>query len=345
MFSVKIKGKRISYDINFRSRYVVVIGDSGTGKTFFTNLLMNRKKEPGYSFELSEMGRAIVTPGDALHVICEEGSFKKRPFLLIADDKDFEFDEDTKLFVEEAVDTHFLLITRNEYIPNLNYSIAETYTFRCVNKTNILLPVFTYDADVLGNSPLHPSVHVVTEDTRAGKQFYENLLNRKAEEFPGGKDHVIDWLLAHEDDITGGVLLCVDWCSFGSHVVELNSFLSKTKCSPIIMLLDARSFEYVILSSNFFGKEEYTLDLSVKSEEVFYEERLSDLTDNTPLKLVHDKATDLPVCYTEKCCAIVSRSKNVNRGGCTRGLSGEDKFVAMFVNTDMEILLKLAGRV
>lgn len=91
------------------------------------------------------------------------------------------------------------------------------------------------------------------------------------------------------------------------------------------------SFEYMLLSSNFFG---YTLTeediLGSISREIACEKIIDDLTAGTLYR--YKKSYNINYCYYKECCAHNRNDK------CDRGLSG-DKIEAMFIGTEFEYLL------
>lgn len=336
---IQVSGKTINYDITLKSRYTVIVGCSATGKSFLTDVLMSPEKHPGHKVKLGDEYE-IASGVRFFKAVLKDPNFRDGKYVFIFDDDDSEYVDVTQTFLKECTSSYFIFMTRNEEIRGVNYGLSDVYEFMQVGNTDVLIPAFTakpeiyFDEDTL----------VVSEDSKSGYTFYSNLFSKNriteivdANGNVTGKDGIISLLLRLRHKINS-VFLCVDWCSFGSYLPALSSFLGAERGLKVSMLSCVESFEYLLLRSNMLqvpiSEEEM---LSYESSEKYYELLLENVTKGTPFCQAHGGS--LKTCYVNACCDKPSEKVN-----CPMFFHGKDKFVTLLKDTEFEQLLYLAGR-
>ena len=186
--------------------------------------------------------------------------------------------------------------------------------------------------------------YIIIEDSGKAKEWFKSLFRDSISiESPGnGKEQVCDLAKDRLESYTN-ILLIFDECSFGACIEKLASLIFKFP-NRITLLSDYKSWEYLILRSNFYRDKmtPYSV-LSNEFEERYYENHLSELSRQSGriLHIDHDKGGKLSKCYTDACCAY----SGINNRECDIGLKGDDKFIAMFKGTEFENILIIAKRV
>lgn len=336
---IQVSGKTINYDITLKSRYTVIVGCSATGKSFLTDVLTFPKRHPGHRIKLSDSYR-VVSDISSFELVLENNDFRDKKYVFIVDDDDSEYEHITQTLLRECTLSYFIFMTRNEEIRGVNYGLSDVYEFMQVGSSDVLIPAFTakpemyFDKDTL----------VVSEDSKSGYTFYSNLFSKNeiteivdANGNVTGKDGIISMLLRLRGKVDS-VFLCVDWCSFGSYLQALSSFLGVGQGFKVSMLLCVESFEYLLLRSNMLQVPIQEDDmLGYTSSEKYYESLLENVTKDTPFYQAHGGT--LKTCYINACC-----DKPGEKVSCPIFLHGKDKFVVLFKGTEFEQLLYLAGR-
>jgi len=207
-------------------------------------------------------------------------------------------------------DNYFVLITRLDY-PTLPYSMDEIYSMERRGKRHMLVPEFKRKKE-----SFTPSL-VLTEDKRAGYQFFLNLVEGtsiKCDSVEGKGNFLTK--LSNISQVGARILLCVDAVAFGPHLNEIQKIIVALERIATIRWLAPECFEQLLLASDMFMQhsdysdkishpEKYVqyveADKEAVSWEKYYLHLLRELVENAPASYAKDKS-NLDVCFIENCC-------------------------------------------
>lgn len=252
---LKIKSPRdVSYEIEIKGKYTLITGDSGTGKTFFTELVQALKDK-------------VVLLDSPLkpHVISEDADVsvlsKYENSILI-------FDEyctilrtpDVAGFLQKS-NNYFLIISRKVF-GWLPVSVDSVYVLQNSGKFHKAVPAYErFDLKDLGKIDL-----ILTEDKKSSFIFFSKYFPNIDVKSSNGKDNLsTSLLLKLLENKYKNILVVYDAAAFGNNIAKLFSVLNQVGCTNV-KVLDWESFEWYILNSKFFEidqqKEPYPLTLS-----------------------------------------------------------------------------------
>lgn len=356
MLSITIKSKSLEFYAEIKDRVCVLVGDSGIGKTTMYNILRRRKQPPDTEVSIVIDGQeidsnSIFMMNDAAGFINLHRSanthLKYMKLLFLVDDDTSEQSEEARYLLSTTVNAHFIFITREEKIYNVNYDIRSIYTLELSENgtkhiTKRLLDEFghrSYPDELRFKDTL-----IVSEDSKAGFQFYSKLC--KLEVVPisdsrgniSGKDSLVR-MLERFDLRNKTVVLFMNWCSFGTNFNKLLNL--KRRCgenTDFIFNENILSFEHLLLTTNLLKSrlndkplDSITVDRTMSYEKQF-QHILEAVTKETEFYMTHH--SNLPICYYAPCC-----SKLKNGDYCRYALNGE-KLAVLFKGTVFEDILK-----
>lgn len=241
-YSFSVCSKKVEFQITLKRNVTVIRGDGGSGKTTLCEMINNSKKTgsgvhlKSYKLQVRVLDADSFNDGlmlmhkneDIVFVIDEDESFIKSS----------EFAEQVQL-----TGCYVLLITR-ENLKCLPCSIHEIYQIESqedlISNRVIKTMQQLYPEDIYGR--LNHADAIVTEDLRAGKQFFSRTCNTCAVIPAKSKDNILNLLTTLTDT---NVVVVVDGAAFGFVIQDLLKYISGRS----VMLYTFESFEYVLLKS------------------------------------------------------------------------------------------------
>ena len=240
----KIKDNNgVSYEIEILGKYTLIIGDSGTGKTYFTDLVSALKDNV---VTLQSPLKVHLIPAEAEPSILQ----KFHNTVLIMD----EFCEllrhpEIGRLVKKS-ENYFVIISR-QIFSWLPVSVDSVYVLKNSGKHHKAVPLCNRMLpDDIGEVDL-----VLTEDKRSSFLFFQKFFPNILAEPANGKENIASKLL--EILNTGkfkNILVVYDSAAFGTNLSALLSVLAK-KGSTIVKILDWESYEWYLLNSHLFDRD------------------------------------------------------------------------------------------
>lgn len=363
MLEILVESKRLKYDIKFSGRYCVILGASGVGKTVFVNSLLDKSK----AFSKKILCDEKNITGD-LEVYMFNNVPKGKVFIneyinsnyiFIIDDDDQDITDEFYEVITSSKNIRYIIISRNDRVVkigkfNVNYSADCVYHMKSLDngRTHYLehciseIPKWKYNN--LDGTKFEKGRNVVlVEDSKSGYQFYSKLFTKSEVRYitdgvgrVSGKDSAIRCIksLLKEYD---NVFVLLDWCSYGSNIVDYLSLVLSLYNKNILMSFDILSFEYLLLNTTILNKMciERNVSISEKvmlsytSEERYYESLLEEVTRDTELHQKH--GNKLKQCYISRCCYDYKK-----KSSCNLQVVGNDKIELLLKGTKFEYLLQ-----
>jgi len=244
-----VQSKRVKYDFEIKRNLTVIRGDSATGKTTLVNMIRD------YYNNGDETN--IEVRCDKVCVVLEGKDWQQKlrrihdSIVFIDEGNGFIRSRDFAADVQKT-DNYYVLITRWD-LRQLPYSINEIYEFRDSGKYKGTKPVYnelfqmyrSYETTGEETAP----IRVVTEDSNAGFQFFENICRKKGIECitAGGKSNMCKYVTKDEKRT---VLMIADGAAFGP---EMNEVMKQMKYGGNYALYLPESFEWLVLKSGLFN--------------------------------------------------------------------------------------------
>ncbi len=288
-YRIIIENKKIKYDFEIKRNLTIIKGDSATGKTTLVDMVA----------EYYENGK-----DSGIHVQCArtcavlDGRDWKT--LLAAFHKSILFIDEGNAFVGtpefaaeiQKTDNYYIIVTR-EALPTLPYSVTEIYGIRNSGKYGVLKQIYNEMYRIYGslnqNEPICPEI-VITEDSGAGFQFFNNVCNESKVTClsAAGKSNIFERVQKQANEDV--VLVIADGAAFGP---EMEKLMSLQKLQRKLYLYLPESFEWLILSAGVVRDSEidnilsqtydYVESSKYTSWEQFFTALLTEKTKNTYL--------------------------------------------------------------
>ena len=282
-YYLRLRNKRIVYDIKIERNITIIKGNSGTGKTNLISMLDAYLEE----------GRA-----SGVHLETDISSVR-----ILENKTDWEYDlpnyPNSVYFADEHVEyvltkkfcdllhvsgSYLVYITRSSRTGFLQYSISSIMEFKSEFDghlyTNRLYNIYNNEYE-----SFTPDI-VITEDSTSGLDILSHGLKVNVIS-SYGKDNIVNKLDSISSDYSK-IYIIVDGAAFGNQIQSLFSLIkSLTSCK--ILIFAPESFEYLILNTSRFSrlcKNELSdtsnyVDSSIhKTWENYFEDLLIDLCKN-----------------------------------------------------------------
>lgn len=242
-----IEAPRLKYEFEIRRNLTVIRGDSATGKTTLIELLEDYRSG-------DEDSAVQITSDVPCRVFADHSDTWRQALEAITDSVVF-IDEDntflrTKQFAEavRGSSNYFVLITR-EALPELPYSINEIYGIRTSGKYHFPEQVYhefypLYE-DYMGAEEEEGSKQIITEDAKAGYQFFQSFCS-KPDICVGAGGNSNLYSVLKSQPRTNSIALIADGAAFGSQIEKV---LEYADLRHNIMLYFPESFEWMVLKS------------------------------------------------------------------------------------------------
>lgn len=313
-FSFQLVSKRVEYQFDIKRKITKVVGNSATGKSEFVRILADSQTiNSGVAVSCKyrcRVIRDIFTESVKNHIdaICQRHknhnsqAFAEamRNYLseydntLIFADEDFKhMNTDEFALFCKFTDSFFVLFCR-EPLCKMPYSYTDIYTIKTSGKFHALVPVFK-DTDYL---KFYEDRKMIVEDSNSGYEFFSHFYNNVVP--AGGKSKIDSWL------VEPNIEVIADGAAFGCEMEKVTWSILRNKLDTKLFLPE--SFEYLILSSELFGRDIkplgvlepiHTISGRYFSWEQYFTELLTDLTKG--LANNYSKFS-LNECYYRACC-------------------------------------------
>ena len=236
----QLSSKNILFDIELHRNVTVIRGDGATYKTMFCNMLRAAHVK-GSGVHLRSYQAEVLCLTDQEFNADNLVQYKNKDVILV-------FDESsscirTTAFREaiESTGCYFILITRNR-CDCFGMSMKELYEFTYSDSVDLSKRVISmnplYKSDCYGI--LSNQSQVITEDSNAGKQFFNRAYGHEHVYTSHGKSNIPAAIKEYSDSI-----VVVDGAAFGFEVEDVLPLLSAYNC----YLVAKESFKYVLLKS------------------------------------------------------------------------------------------------
>lgn len=294
---IEIKNNKVHYKFEIHGKYSIIKGDSATGKTTLCGLIEDYEKENA-SIVLRTTHKLMLLPNN-IEVIDKE---KLKEYVIFLDESAPILKSGKYENWFQGVDAYFVFITRTLQLKNLPVSAHSVYTVHSSGKFHTLIPVDSQ----FQTSQLSKIDTIVTEDSRSGKQFIQEVLsfcgapNIRVQP-AGGNGKLIMTL---RDCINNGetnLVVVYDVAAIGTYITDLKDFVRRASECRFFMI-DWESFEHYILASSVFNSK-FTLQdagCNFESLEQFSTEKLKSMLNGY-------KKETLPLCFKVNGCRRCSR--------------------------------------
>lgn len=257
---IEVSNRDAKFKFDLHRNITIVRGKSGTGKTTLFDMISDYtrlKEKSGVNIKSKKNCVALIDldwqnqlrqTKDSI-VFIDEGSAYIR----------------TKEFAEaiKNSDNYYVIFSR-ESLRELPYSVEEIYEIKTSGKYHTLQKIY-HSVNHIYYTDKKPKASkfgiLLTEDSNAGLQFYENFFKEKGISCysSGSNSAIFTWLKAHRGET---VFVVADGAAFGSEidrVLKLKPEIDFNLCLP-------ESFEWLILKSDLI-KENNLADLLAHPED------------------------------------------------------------------------------
>jgi len=251
-YQITVRNKRLVFELTINRNITIVRGDSATGKTTLVKMVSdyyNLGKDSGVKVDCAKTCRVL------------QGRDWEKELTFIQDSIVF-IDEGNKFVTSKAfaraikgTDNYYVIITR-ENLQALPYSVKEIYGIsEKGKKSKSVEPTFNTMYNLysrFSNDRVIKPVKVITEDSNAGFEFFNNVCVQKGIECvpANGKSNMAKYI---EAGVEGDILLIADGAAFGPHIDEVMARLENHVNYSIYL---PESFEWLILKSNVLRSDE-----------------------------------------------------------------------------------------
>lgn len=322
MLKVDIKSNKAEFMLELRDKITVIQGVSGSHKTQMIKTIESRDNAHEVTLSNNSFRLVVLSPSN-WDILLSANSGNDKKFIYFVDDADFVEQELFAALVKQDKSSYFVFINRVSGM--LSFNVDAMYKMSKHEKQHTLEPLY-----VLPNVTQIPQNGILmTEDSTSGKRWWEEFNGECDTSY--GNPGIVDYIKVHPNET---ICMAVDLFGLGYFIEDI--LCEAERVNAKVTFLDKYgSFEYMLLSSNFFG---YTLTeediLGSISKEIACEKIIDDLTAGTLYR--YKKSYNINYCYYKECCAHNRNDK------CDRGLSG-NKIEAMFIGTKFEYLLSTRG--
>lgn len=266
--NIKLKSKRINYNLEFSHRINIVRGDSASGKSVFIRLLDSRKDS---NIQITSNYKLLHITPEFLQFVRDSGNSFSSEYVYIMDEIDIAGNKDMIKLISYS-SYKFILMIRESNLNNLPYGIDQIYEIYRSGKYNLSRKMYN-DQNINKNVNFRNIKVIITEDSHSGYQFYENLHDFDVISVNGNSNI--------NRNIKMDQIVIVDSIGFGPYIDNYIN-ISRNRNNFLIYL---KSFEWLILTSNIFRISDNELEHKYLNypyiiEEKFYEAILKESCQN-----------------------------------------------------------------
>lgn len=307
---LKVKSRKIEYEIEVFRKYTIISGNSGTGKTTLVQYVnqymdgISRFNAVQLQCELNVAANEV--PFRSMDAF--ENFIRENNGIIILDELSLGSLRITPLDVArilKAYDRYFILITREfGLFKGIPVAADDMMKIHNSGKYNVLEPLYPK------NLPTEENISIdciITEDKKSGALFMKHYFPQIEVVSAEGKDTLGKYVYKMKNK--GNLFLLYDSLSAGFVEGEVQRVCRQYKISCI--LYRPLSFEKYLLDSPFLKKVGYE-DVQVPMDELeeWYEHKLKELLPHGYTK------SELPVCIKEN-CATMKKKDYPNCGRCS----------------------------
>ena len=301
---VSLETNKVKYDCDIKRNITVIQGDSATGKTTLASLIAQNVRY-GKAAGISLQSDVPCITFDGSELWKERLKSYENTIIIIDEGNSFIFSKDFAEVIQQT-SNYYVLITRKPLL-NLPYSINEIYGIRTSDKYHYpekiyheFYPIYRGEKSSIASNPLKI---LITEDSKAGFQFYEKTLDDVRCISAEGNSKIIKKIVEYADK--GEITVIADGAAFGAFVesiVEYSKLFNAALYFP-------ESFEWMILKSGVIktegiekilnSPEDYIESREYFSWERFFTNMLQTLTSGDSIK-AYSKDSLKPFYYSGK---------------------------------------------
>lgn len=303
---INVSADDLSYRINIYSKYTVITGFSGTGKSQLLSAIQNvyrvnsgkRKISESYTLESSHQvyivqnGLAPQYPNSSadwiriLESVCPTSA-------IVCVDEDFSY---LHTFAFQSAiaqfDALFVIICRDR-LKFLPYGVKDIYMLCSDGLGNQHYNKLIYDESVYSRFEVDTQTRLCVEDSKSGYKFFSSFLKNVITS--KGKK-IIPRLI---EDYTN-TLFCVDGLGFGAEFLEIPGLLDKHReNNNALWIID--SFESLIIDSEWFKRLGISYELKPDADNLEKATTDSLYQILAAHKIFYSKGK-LPECFIKDCC-------------------------------------------
>ena len=302
-YHLRVKTKKVSFDLTLERQISIVRGDTATGKSYFAEIIDQYAKEISSGVPTTVK---VITDFSFLKVITNPETVNyelrgKSNGLVIIDEITVSKLHSQLPEIILGSDNYFLLITRLS-LSNLPYSIWEIYEFnssRAIDNGKVFTETLSLRQYKDVSESFSPD-RLLVEDSGTGYAFFNKALPNTIVESANGNSnvHIIlqEWLLKYSGL---NIDIVVDSAAYGAFIEDLILVTEENFGKNNIIIFTPESFEWLVLNTKVLSK--YCSFLSqpymycdtkqYHSWEVFFEKMLVDLL-RERYKVVYSKNRD-----------------------------------------------------
>lgn len=296
---VKVRTKRVRYQLSLRRNITIICGDSGTGKTTLYEMIADRTRLG------EESGVKLTCTKDCVALIDLDWQNQlagiRDSIVFVDEGAHYVVSEEFAKAVRES-DNYYVLITR-QALHQLPYSVDEVYSIKTSGNNHTLVPCYKSSerhlygrVGVVGAADFEA---LLTEDSKAGYEFYKSRFADSAITCvsAGTKSAIYQWLLDHPDART---FVVADGAAFGAEADRVLKLQEASNGRVVVCLPE--SFEWLILKAGLIkdarvvevlaDTSDYVESAKYESWEQFFTDYLRDVTRRTPMQYVKTQLND-----------------------------------------------------
>lgn len=285
--SISVYNARVRYEFTLHRNITVLCDEGATGKTSLIRMIRRAEESSSTKVEVSNALPLTILDAQTWRVLTNNNkNIKKKRFpqvFVVDESAQFLASGDFADFVWSS-GCYFLLITR-ENLSSLSCSTKEMYCLHTENRKTTFVQL--YPDTVYGKLPTNRQI--ITEDSKFGKRFFEEVYGHGQVISAKGKDNVDVTLSSTEFEHP---IVIVDGAAFG---FNMHDVLEIVQCMNGQLIVE-ESFEYMLLTSGMFNKYRQRLEKEMQNIdchefitwERFFTAFLEEVTRGTPLAYKKD---------------------------------------------------------
>lgn len=281
-------------EIPLISKYSIITGLSGTGKTQFYNYVLDNDSP----FVRKECEFPVITAtSENINAIFNINNNMPRSVVFVDELLLKQHKMSEKLINQSS----HLILSIGRDIPFIGYAPIESI-FTIEREGDWFRLDKLMDVDQIPVSRAVSDYDFIVTEAEANRSEHEFLtrwcINKSIQIIPaGGKDNIHKILLElNKKHGQPKILVLTDLANFG---FQYRLLMKRCKDNPNITFYDYASFEEMLFSSEFIHGQTDKSPFDFITLERFYETVLQDYTKNTPLSYEHGKS--LSECYLKEC--------------------------------------------
>lgn len=252
---IKVKTRKIDYEISFDGKYVLVVGDSATGKTTFHSAITVANTRGNGTVKVE-----CEYPVVAISKTANSSVFNQyhNTVLVIDENCNLLHHRNIASLLRES-DNWFIILTRKK-IDWLPISVDSVFTMEKHGRKNKFVVAFPRtESKEIGKVDT-----IITEDSKSSNLFFKAYFP-KVDVISGKSKSEISTVLKTQldKDDNKSYLVVYDASAFGAQIADFSILVA---IYPKVKVLDWESFEHYILASELIGEHLTLADTGNKWE-------------------------------------------------------------------------------